>query len=285
MGVGGGDLWALRLRHRRPARLGWPLAARRPAWRRRRQSVSRCAPAPPASTSRPCAPCTSASARARPGMLDRPGPWWEQRLLRPRGRAPRRPAAAGRARARRVRALRGAPGPRRRRPRGRGEDPRARRGDPGGARAAVGLPARPGPDADHHLAAGAGRRAAVAHVHRPRRGPHGLADRAVDCASSTSPPRWARAVRGRRRCRDGGRRRALPVEHWRYRLSAAAGAHRGRPPTWSSMWLRSAPRYLGGTTLRSLAAAGRVRELTPGAVARASAAFRGEVEPWCPEVF
>ena len=43
--------------------------------------------------------------------------------------------------------------------------------------------------------------------------------------------------------------------------------------------------YLGGTTLRSLAAAGRVRELTPGALARASAAFRGEVEPWCPEIF
>jgi predicted acetyltransferase len=43
--------------------------------------------------------------------------------------------------------------------------------------------------------------------------------------------------------------------------------------------------YLGGTTLRSLAAAGRVHELTPGAVARASAAFRGEVEPWCPEMF
>jgi predicted acetyltransferase len=43
--------------------------------------------------------------------------------------------------------------------------------------------------------------------------------------------------------------------------------------------------YLGGTTLRSLAAAGRVRELTPGAVARASAALRGEVEPWCPETF
>src|SRR4051794_28819660 len=43
--------------------------------------------------------------------------------------------------------------------------------------------------------------------------------------------------------------------------------------------------YLGGTTLRSLAAAGRVRELTPGAVARASATLRGEVEPWCPEIF
>jgi predicted acetyltransferase len=43
--------------------------------------------------------------------------------------------------------------------------------------------------------------------------------------------------------------------------------------------------YLGGTTLLSLAAAGLVRELTPGAVARASAALRWPVEPWCPESF
>jgi predicted acetyltransferase len=43
--------------------------------------------------------------------------------------------------------------------------------------------------------------------------------------------------------------------------------------------------YLGGTTLHALAAAGRVRELTHGAVARASAAFRGDVEPWCAETF
>ena len=43
--------------------------------------------------------------------------------------------------------------------------------------------------------------------------------------------------------------------------------------------------YLGGTTLRELAGAGRVAELRPGALARASAAFRGDVAPWCPEVF
>jgi predicted acetyltransferase len=43
--------------------------------------------------------------------------------------------------------------------------------------------------------------------------------------------------------------------------------------------------YLGGATLLELAAAGRVRELTPGAVERASAAFRGDVEPWCPDTF
>jgi len=43
--------------------------------------------------------------------------------------------------------------------------------------------------------------------------------------------------------------------------------------------------YLGGTTLYELALAGRVRELRPGALTRASAAFRGDVAPWCPEMF
>lgn len=43
--------------------------------------------------------------------------------------------------------------------------------------------------------------------------------------------------------------------------------------------------YLGGTTLVSLANAGRVRELRPGALAVASRAFRGDVEPLCTHVF
>ncbi|MEA2255227.1 MAG: hypothetical protein QOG35_1272 [Solirubrobacteraceae bacterium] len=43
--------------------------------------------------------------------------------------------------------------------------------------------------------------------------------------------------------------------------------------------------YLGGTTLIELAAAGRVRELRRGALLRAARAFRGDVEPWCPEIF
>ena len=43
--------------------------------------------------------------------------------------------------------------------------------------------------------------------------------------------------------------------------------------------------YLGGTTLDQLARAGRVLERQPGALAPASAAFRGERAPWCPEVF
>ena len=39
--------------------------------------------------------------------------------------------------------------------------------------------------------------------------------------------------------------------------------------------------YLGGTTLAALAAAGRVEERTPGALAAASIAFAGVRPPWC----
>jgi predicted acetyltransferase len=43
--------------------------------------------------------------------------------------------------------------------------------------------------------------------------------------------------------------------------------------------------YLGAFGFRQLADAGRVRELHPGAVARADALFRSERQPWCPRVF
>ena len=43
--------------------------------------------------------------------------------------------------------------------------------------------------------------------------------------------------------------------------------------------------YLGGTTLEVLARAGRVRELRSGALAAASRAFRGDLAPYCPEIF
>ncbi len=43
--------------------------------------------------------------------------------------------------------------------------------------------------------------------------------------------------------------------------------------------------YLGGIALTSLAAAGLVRELCPGAVVRASRAFAGDVAPWLPHGF
>lgn len=43
--------------------------------------------------------------------------------------------------------------------------------------------------------------------------------------------------------------------------------------------------YLGGFTFGHLAAAGRVREVSPGALERADAAFRTPRAPWCPENF
>jgi predicted acetyltransferase len=43
--------------------------------------------------------------------------------------------------------------------------------------------------------------------------------------------------------------------------------------------------YLGGFTFRELWRAGRVEELRDGALARADALFRTDVEPWCPEIF
>jgi predicted acetyltransferase len=76
-----------------------------------------------------------------------------------------------------------------------------------------------------------------------------------------------------------------PWNAGRYRLSAD-GCERTQEAADLELDVSSlAAAYLGGTTLRSLAAASRVRELTPGAVARASAAFRGEIDPWCPDVF
>ncbi|HEX9821978.1 MAG TPA: GNAT family N-acetyltransferase [Methylomirabilota bacterium] len=43
--------------------------------------------------------------------------------------------------------------------------------------------------------------------------------------------------------------------------------------------------YLGGFTWAQLARALRVEELRPGALARATALFRGDRAPWCPEIF
>jgi predicted acetyltransferase len=43
--------------------------------------------------------------------------------------------------------------------------------------------------------------------------------------------------------------------------------------------------YLGAFSFERLAAAGRVEELADGAIARATALFRTELPPWCPEPF
>jgi predicted acetyltransferase len=71
----------------------------------------------------------------------------------------------------------------------------------------------------------------------------------------------------------------------RYRLSGGGCERTGAPADLALDVADLGAAYLGGTTLLALAAADRVRELTPGAVARASAAFRGDVEPWCADTF
>jgi predicted acetyltransferase len=76
-----------------------------------------------------------------------------------------------------------------------------------------------------------------------------------------------------------------PWNAGRYRLTAAACERTDAPADLALGAAELGAAYLGGTTLRALADAGRVRELTPGALAQASAAFAGDVEPWCPETF
>jgi predicted acetyltransferase len=76
-----------------------------------------------------------------------------------------------------------------------------------------------------------------------------------------------------------------PWNEGRYRLSGAGCERTDAEPGLALDVTVLGAAYLGGTTLSELALAGRVRELRPGALARASAAFRGDVAPWCPEMF
>jgi predicted acetyltransferase len=71
----------------------------------------------------------------------------------------------------------------------------------------------------------------------------------------------------------------------RYRLADGTCERTDAEPDLALDTAALAAAYLGGTTLHELAQAGRVRELRPGAVRRTSAAFRGDVAPWCPETF
>ena len=76
-----------------------------------------------------------------------------------------------------------------------------------------------------------------------------------------------------------------PWNEGRYRLGPDACAPTRDEPDLVLDASTLAAAYLGGTTLAQLAAARRVEERTPGSLARASAAFRGDVAPWCPETF
>ncbi|MFI0939058.1 GNAT family N-acetyltransferase [Streptomyces sp. NPDC021020] len=80
-----------------------------------------------------------------------------------------------------------------------------------------------------------------------------------------------------------------PWNSGRWRLSAdASGAvceRTGDPADLALAARELATAYLGGHTLRVLAAAGLVTELRPGALGPASAAFQSDVQPWVPHGF
>jgi predicted acetyltransferase len=80
-----------------------------------------------------------------------------------------------------------------------------------------------------------------------------------------------------------------PWNAGRWRLAAGpSGAECSRTSDPADLQLTSTElgtAYLGGPSLTVLARAGRVRELTPGAVQRTATAFGWHTAPWCPEVF
>jgi predicted acetyltransferase len=80
-----------------------------------------------------------------------------------------------------------------------------------------------------------------------------------------------------------------PWNAGRWRLAAGAGGatcERTRDPADLALTATDlGAAYLGGTSLHTLAAAGRVSELRPGALRAAADAFAVERPPWCPEVF
>jgi predicted acetyltransferase len=81
----------------------------------------------------------------------------------------------------------------------------------------------------------------------------------------------------------------LPGNTGRWRLTggsdSAACVRTDDPPDLACTVLELGAVYLGGTSLASLAAAGRVRELTPGAVYAASTAFGWHRMPHPTETF
>jgi predicted acetyltransferase len=80
-----------------------------------------------------------------------------------------------------------------------------------------------------------------------------------------------------------------PWNAGRWRLAGhPAGGYCGRTDLDPDLVLGAeelAAAYLGGVSLATLQAAGRVTEVSPGAVTLASAAFGWPVTPWCPDDF
>ncbi len=76
-----------------------------------------------------------------------------------------------------------------------------------------------------------------------------------------------------------------PWNDGRWRLEGGEVARTHDEPELALDASALASAYLGGFTFGQLARAGRVAELTPGALAKADALFRSGRAPWCPEIF
>ena len=161
---------------------------------------------------------------------------------------------------------------------------RGRRGDgdePGGAPRPVALPHRHRPDGPHRDVEPRRRRPAAAQPGRAASAAGGHRRRAVDPDRRRRAGPGRSALRGRRPRRVRGRRRVLRVE--RRRLGAVRrerGARSSSRPSDAADLACDITDigavYLGAFGFRQLADAGRVRELDPGAIARADALFRTE---------
>jgi predicted acetyltransferase len=76
-----------------------------------------------------------------------------------------------------------------------------------------------------------------------------------------------------------------PWNTGRYRLAGGAAERTDAAPDLALDADALGAVYLGAFGLTQLAQAGRVEELTPGALARADARFQADLAPWCPEIF
>jgi predicted acetyltransferase len=230
-------------------------------------------------------PIHEAERARRPGMLDRRGLWWDDRLIDPESE---RDGATAR------RAVLAADGYALYAVAGR-DDPRGPQGE---VRVHELVAATPATRArlwtfllDQDLTATLRWRGA------PVDEPLALMlanPRGVDLAPRTAL--WARLVDLPRaltaRAYDGDPEVVLEVADafcpWnagRWRLAGGRCERTDAPADLALDTTALAAAYLGGTTLVQLAAAGRAEELTPGALHRASAAFRAALAPWSPDGF
>jgi predicted acetyltransferase len=76
-----------------------------------------------------------------------------------------------------------------------------------------------------------------------------------------------------------------PWNEGRWKLDRGAASRTDDPADLSLPVQSLASAFLGGVSFAALARAGRIDEVSDGALARADALFRWDRHPWCPEIF